>query len=327
MSGDNDTDFGLNDGKMVMQKDFVTITLGVFLTTINVFALGVLSSCRKMMVQIRLMAINLSCTDLLAGVLLIADTYLPVNISLISCRTLLVFWDMAVVVSYCTTTVLSVDPYISMTFPLRYHALMNKTRIKVMMGLTWVVGFIFHFVRYADEFQTYTVCIPNLYHQGKFSRKIDVTVFAASILINVILNIVMFRRIIKISRVSRINPLDQNVRKTMENIRIFTRVLVITGTFLFLYTPVVILNLIISYSNDKKFALSLTGWVSLAGMLCVLNSFANPFLYAWRFRECRYQFLIALCYCSKKRREHYKSMKKKSYITYNISSRDVPEES
>lgn len=119
MSGDNDTDFGLNDGKMVMQKDFVTITLGVLLITINAFALGVLASCQKMMVQIRLMAINLSCTDLLAGVLLIADTYLPVNISLISCRTLLVFWDMAVVVSYCTTTVLSVDRYISMKFPLR----------------------------------------------------------------------------------------------------------------------------------------------------------------------------------------------------------------
>eukprot|EP00105_Crassostrea_gigas_P015657 XP_011432722.1 PREDICTED: beta-2 adrenergic receptor-like [Crassostrea gigas] len=151
MYGNNDTDFGLNDGKMVLQNDSVTITLGVLLVIINIF--GVLASCQKMMVQIRLMAINLSCTDLLAGVLLIADTFLPVNISLVSCRTLLVFWDMAVVVSYCTTTVLSVDRYISMTFPLRYHALMNKTRIKVIMGLAWGVGFIFHFVRFADEFE------------------------------------------------------------------------------------------------------------------------------------------------------------------------------
>lgn len=237
MYGNNDTDFGLNDGKMVLQNDSVTITLGVLLVIINIF--GVLASCQKMMVQIRLMAINLSCTDLLAGVLLIADTFLPVNISLVSCRTLLVFWDMAVVVSYCTTTVLSVDRYISMTFPLRYHALMNKTRIKVIMGLAWGVGFIFHFVRFADEFEKYTVCIPHLYHQGKCARKIDVTLFAASILINVILNIVIFRKIIKISRDSRTNPLDQNFRNSMENIRIFIRVLVITGTFLFLYTPVV----------------------------------------------------------------------------------------
>ena len=327
MSSENGTDYGLNDSKMVMQKDFFTISLGIVLTTVNIFALGVLASCKKMMVQIRLMAINLSCTDLLAGVLLIVDTYLPIDISLVSCRTLLVFWDMAVVVSYCTTTVLSVDRYISMTFPLRYHVLMNETRIKIIMAITWVLGFIFHFGRYADEFQTYTVCIPNLYHQGKFARKIDVTIFAISILFNVSLNIIMFRRIINITRVSRIKPLDQNICKTMDNIKIFTRVLVITGTFLFLYTPVVILNLIISYSDDKKFTLSLTGWVSLAGMLCVLNSFINPFLYAWRFRECRYQFLVALCFCSEKRREHYRSLKKKCYVTYNISSRDVQEQS
>nr|XP_022329015.1 melanocortin receptor 3-like [Crassostrea virginica] len=326
MANDNSTDYDLSDSKMVLQKDFVTISLGVVLTIVNIFALRVLAACKKMMVQIRLMAINLSCTDLLTGVLLIVDTYLPVDISLVSCRALLVFWDMAVVVSYCTTTVLSVDRYISITFPLRYHVLMNETRIKIIMASTWVLGFIFHFGRYADEFQIYTVCIPSLYHQGKYARKIDVTIFAMSILFNIFLNIVMFRRIIKITRASRINPLDQNVRKSMNNIKVFTRVLVITGTFLFLYTPVVIISLMISFSTNKEFTLSLRGWFSLTGMLCVLNSFANPFLYAWRFRECRYQFLMALCFCSEKRREHYQSMMNKCYITYSISTKDTQEE-
>ena len=65
MSSENGTDYGLNDSKMVMQKDFFTISLGIVLTTVNIFALGVLASCKKMMVQIRLMAINLSCTCLL----------------------------------------------------------------------------------------------------------------------------------------------------------------------------------------------------------------------------------------------------------------------
>lgn len=100
----------------------VLIPIGVPICLENILAMVVLFRCRRMIPQIKMLAINLSITDFCTGFMLC----LPDDI-VNSCTYKKYLAGPFVVVSLLTITVIFVDRCCSLIFALRYYEIVTKS--------------------------------------------------------------------------------------------------------------------------------------------------------------------------------------------------------
>lgn len=128
------------------------------------------------------------------------------------------------------------------------------------------------------------------------------------------LYMLMFIKIYRLSRSIFPNDELRSIHLYKKHTRILFKLSAITVSFMLLYTPMIVLNVIVVFNNDL--AISVLGWQRFAGLLVLLNSFINPFLFVLRFTECRYTFLAIVCFACKAQREKYQNLKKQFGVSF-----------
>jgi hypothetical protein len=298
--------------------------IGVFITLVNLVALFILAQAKKMIIQIKILSMNLAVTDLLTGVAVLGDSFLSPVLPENVCRPLLYLYCLGVLVSFLTVTGMVLDRFYAMFFPFKYHNFLEKKTCLFIVALLWICGCLLSVVNFYDGFQIYDiqeieVCIAYVM-VGKTGLTIVTVLFCIFMAMNVVLYILMFRKMFKLSNAVHIaDALNrrkhfQNQAKTLMNLS------AITATFMVLYTPLIVMNLVDIFNRNPAMKTTILNLQSRFGALVLLNSFINPFLFVWRFMECRYTFLIIICYCNKTRRDHYCDLRK----THCVSFLDVP---
>ena len=174
-------------------------------------------------------------------------------------------------VSFGTMTVISVDRLMALHYHMRYASLMTECRVKFIVGMIWVVIFLF----------------SGFYVWKKFLFHLSTGIFIAMCLV------ISTFSYIKIYGIVRHHQLQIHVQEqamensdTANNIRMARLRKSAINTFIFYifmvicYFPQVVLLSLFGtiYKNWK------TEW-SFATTVVYVNSSVNPILYCWRLRE------------------------------------------
>ncbi|XP_062601018.1 beta-2 adrenergic receptor-like [Saccostrea cucullata] len=324
-----ETDFKMDTNEtrrstLVLQQAVLPSLIGLIIALINLAAILILAQCKRMNHQIRLMSINLAVTDLMTGVAILIDAFLPTMLEEGLCRFLMYFYCIGVVVSFLTITGMLVDRFVALYFPFGYLVLLGKERsLGIILGI-WFTGLILTAVNFFDGFQAYQyqdfVICAQYTVRGKTGLLTVTAIFCFLIVVDVVLYMLMFIKMYKISgATSGLETLTRE-KQFKYQARILIKLSAILGCFMLLYTPMIIINIIDIINTDPSNKRVILTWQSFAGLLVLLNSFINPFLYVWRYTECRYTFLMIICCCNKNRREKYRKLKKHFFEPYLVQT-------
>jgi hypothetical protein len=191
----------------------------------------------------------------------------------------------------------------------------------------WITGSILTILNYYDGFSLYQMkdmafCV-NAFMVGNTGLTINTVNFCISLIIDLLLYILMFAKIRGMTHPAQ-DGHQLRQRSYQQQARILMKLSAITGSFIFLYTPQIVLN-VIWLLCDPSLQKTILTLQSLAGFLILFNSFINPFLYVWRFTECRYTLLMIICFCNKTRQEKYRNLRKQFYVSFLDNRSDASE--
>lgn len=287
--------------------------LSILIISSNFFALLTLTKCKRMALQIRIFAINLTITDLSTGLVLLVDSiveYIQSGGFPISwCRTRGILYSTMINSSIFTVAVLSFDRCFSLYYSIRYQYIVTGTKVRVACVLIWVVGLISGVCTYIQGILKYpdakSAC--NFLIITEVSGRIIilfVTVIPLTLIVSAYIAI-----LVKIKQTYTSVTDAQYMMKTFilkQQFRSTIKILVIAGVFILLYVPFSVCTTMILAKAD----VNLAEFLRYSHILILSNSFTNPFLYAWRFRECRINFCIMVCYCNKNLRQKLQTKRK-----------------
>lgn len=312
----NTTDQSLFD----LPQNIPSMLSGMTIVSLNLLALLILAQTKRMNFQIKVMTMNLAVTDFLTGIAIVLDSFLSLALPEYLCRPLMYLYCIGVVVSFMTITGLLLDRVFAIFHPFRYQrfASHEKKFSSVVLVTLWIAGGFLSAVNYIDGFKIYNtayVAVCASYSViGRVGLGIVTMLFSSFIILNLCLYMLMFNKIYRLSRSVYPNDELRSIHLYKKHTSILFKLSAITVSFMLLYTPMIVLNGIAVLNNDL--AKSLQGWQRFAGLLILLNSFINPFLFVLRFTECRYTFLSIVCFACKSQREKYKNLKKQFGVSF-----------
>ena len=124
----------------------VVLIVSVLIICSNILNLCVLRVTHQIPTISRLCLLNLSCADLLVGVVACAPSVYPAvtgrwPYGILCCQIAGIAHGMSVTVSIWSLAMVSVDRYVAIIHPLKYPTLLTPLRCKVTLGLMWVLAF------------------------------------------------------------------------------------------------------------------------------------------------------------------------------------------
>lgn len=284
----------------------VLIPIGVPICLENILAMVVLFRCRRMIPQIKMLAINLSITDFCTGFMLC----LPDDI-VNSCTYKKYLAGPFVVVSLLTITVIFVDRCCSLIFALRYYEIVTKKFLVFTYVCIWIFSFLLIYVMFHDYRSEYGIYCGILYLTPRepiniISRLITLIILLFNIFLYIYLSINVSVRFSRNTAQSSSKDVNGVIRKLS----------VITGFFLICYSPYIITQVLQGTLYDSTYSGTIHA-VSLS--LTLLNSAINPVLYVWRFNEARFQLKLLFCLWNRRKTEKIVLERNSFFATYYIS--------
>ena len=212
------------------------------------------------------------------------------------------FSDICVILLHLT--VISVDRFIAIKFPLRYKTLVTRQRMKTTLALVWLfplVGTVVlphllpkeayeDFIDYYDSFHS---CISFHHHQFQNTSKI----FAAIIIVlyialPCIVTLVGYVYIIKVSRAQqlRLENQAQLERETMRKVEIKVAVTygIIIGAFMICFFPLLTGTLYQQFKEEER--KNMIRVMQILSIIASISACVNPAVYTWRNRDFRKAF-------------------------------------
>ena len=281
---------------------------GVIVTVLNMVTLLALKRCKHMCVQIRILAMNLAISDVNAGLVCFYTTivrYIPRTCFTHFLQT--IWMSSTVYVTILTVTAMAVDRLFATYWAMKYLTFMTSTKIKLVCLFLWVISLVL---------ATSAVIFGNLDCYGDDIQSSDGRIAYLFFICCVIMlssYIGIFRNVLMHLRAEKNLNLPMNAyRKTR-----LTSVIKVTTIVIFFivnYTPLM-LYIIIDMIKPNLFT-GINSFLTISIGMAVLNCFINPFLYVWRFEQCRQEVVAMLCFLNKKKITKIRTIMKKNHATY-----------
>lgn len=282
------------------------VIVGSTMAVWNIIAIAMLIQCKRMIYQIKVIAINLAVTDFSTGFFSVVDAVLAMyglNVKYEWCVIRCHLDIMLVIASIFFMTVFALDRFLSLQFAMLYQELVSKRRIYISCILTWLLATTVTVLTYINGFKRTSpcICVDNEGHP-----MISLVFRNACFLTIVLVYIYLFWHVKQQNR--KITALGN---KPGPNMRPAMKISVIVAAVFFMYFPK---NIFLLYyvlrnryvqENLKMFAALI--------YIEKLNSLVNPILYAWRFKECRMYLMKSFCFWSSN------MMQRARYIDYELT--------
>lgn len=294
--------------------DSVLLAFGIPIFLANIIGIVVVWQSTKLPFQIRLLTLNLSYADGGIGLVML----LPRRWLYKECNVRKYLLEILGTSSFLTITAFNVDRCLVILYAIQYTMFITKSRIFTVCVVIWILSSSIVYLLYSDEqwetlgFSCEEAFASNLRTSNVIGHVIRTVIILINVLIMVLLCLYLRDRMKQLSRTG----LQQFKVKHWDYQAVtIKKILLITIMFTVLYTPYMICQLILSTHVQTRSEFIIKG---LSAMASLLNSFVNPFLYIFRFKECRFQFKLLFCRWNKSILEETERVRKQSFATYTI---------
>ena len=312
----------------VVFENEVLTSIGITISLENVMAMFILSRCRKLAFQIRILSLNLAVTDFLAGgCLCIPNDYFSIQFG---CRYKKVLVGTMLITSMCTVTAFNVDRCCTFYFNMRYQSYISEKRLRIACLFFWITGILMSYCLFFEWAPTSDpiglTCRllrdPPRKPVNFVGQYIPASIVLSNIFLYAYMIVYLKRRMVKVK--PRVWIEDGAGTKAIETkgyideqTKIVMKLSVITGSFVVMVAPYMIFLSV----NAEQIGERVHHFLKLiTGTVMFMNSAWNPVLYVWRFKEARYHLKRIICICSRAKRSKFAKENKAYFATYGIST-------
>lgn len=256
---------------------------------LNILAFVSLKRCKHMCKQIKVLSLNLTLTDISFGCSLVYGYVLDLlednNVTPYCWAFAFEFvWSsISLTMSFVTVTLFGIDRFLALYFTFRYYVLISKNRCYGVFLFLWCLAIALYSKLAFDQYN----CDETTFQLSQNNISI------ISLYLAIIFMLLSYIGImIKIKKEYKFNQSCKRI-KDMLNWKPLVKISTIVVTFYIMYIPLIVYTTFIYV--DIRFARKLGPMRNIVSFMLFFNSWINPILYAWRFKECRYEMLKIVC--------------------------------
>ena len=186
-------------------------------------------------------------------------------------------WIVTVTATTYSLSAVSLDRFISVTYPLQYHQVMTEKRCHVVIFLIWIGSMIFAFPRLVlDDFVKL--------------EKLWIACSVTTVAIPLLVMCLSYGKIFLVVQKANRSVEDQNAHITSVsagNKKAAVTIGIIVSLFIVTFIPTTVVSFMLLFEDDLCKELQLNDvwlWVALVSFT---HSAANPWVYGLRYRELR----------------------------------------
>lgn len=294
--------------------DNVLLAFGIPIFLANLLGIIVVWQSTKLPFQIRLLTLNMSYADGGIGLFML----FPRRWLYQECNIRKYLLEIMGTSSFLTITAFNVDRCLIIFYAIHYTMFITKSRIFTVCVVIWIFSLLIVYLLYSnEELETLGFsCEEAFTGYLRTTNIIGHIVRTIIIIMNVIIMIVLCLYLRNRMKVMSHTGSQQFKTKHWDyQVVTVKKILLITMFFTVLYTPYMICQLFVSTHIQTRSDFILKALSALASML---NSFINPFLYIFRFKECRFQLKLLFCRWNKSLIEETERERKQSFASYTI---------
>ena len=294
--------------------DNVLLAFGIPIFLANLLGIIVVWQSTKLPFQIRLLTLNMSYADGGIGLFML----FPRRWLYQECNIRKYLLEIMGTSSFLTITAFNVDRCLIILYAIHYTMFITKSRIFTVCVVIWIFSLLIVYLLYSNEeletlgFSCEEAFTGNLRTTNIIGHIVRATIIIMNVIIMIVLCLYLRNRMKVMSHTG-----SQQFKTKHWDYQVVTvkKILLITMFFTILYTPYMICQLFVSTQIQTRSDFILKALSALASML---NSFINPFLYIFRFKECRFQLKLLFCRWNKSLIEETERERKQSFASYTI---------
>ncbi|XP_062594812.1 melanopsin-like [Saccostrea cucullata] len=294
--------------------DSVLLAFGIPIFLANILGTVVVWRSIKLPFQIRLLTLNMSYADGGIGLFML----FPRSWLYKECNVRKYLLEILGTSSFLTITAFNIDRCLMIFYAIHYTVIITKSKIFTLCITIWIFSLFIVYLLYSNEkLETLGFSCEEAFEEDlRTTNVIGQTIRVVIIIINVIILIVLCVYLKKkMQKMSHTGMSKFKVKHWDYQAITLKKILVITIFFTVLYTPYMICQLFLSTHVTTRGVFIIKALSALASML---NSFVNPFLYIFRFKECRFQLKLLFCRWNKSVIEVVERERKQSFASYTI---------
>lgn len=294
--------------------DNVLLAFGIPIFLANLLGIIVVWQSTKLPFQIRLLTLNMSYADGGIGLFML----FPRRWLYQECNIRKYLLEIMGTSSFLTITAFNVDRCLIIFYAIHYTMFITKSRIFTVCVVIWIFSLLIVYLLYSNEeletlgFSCEEAFTGDLRTTNIIGHIVRATIIIMNVIIMIVLCLYLRNRMKVMSHTG-----SQQFKTKHWDYQVVTvkKILLITMFFTILYTPYMICQLFVSTHIQTRSDFILKALSALASML---NSFINPFLYIFRFKECRFQLKLLFCRWNKSLIEETERERKQSFASYTI---------
>jgi len=292
----------------------ILLVFGITIVALNLLALSALIRSRKMNMQIRYHAMNLTITDILIGInqlLMYTTLSLSATNNMVLCTITLYSYRIVCNQNTLVITSLAVDRFLCLYFDVMYVQYVTKRFILISSALVWLLNIFYSIISYiATDAHEHDFCfVVNRFRGIEYTCALIITCFIVVFIsyFGIFINIRKHLNKIKSNRVDMSGVMKMQFKYTV-------KVTIIALAFFITYLPLSIHIFLVTLRPNLLWKTLLFYYIS--GFIYLTNSIINPILYALRFQECRLEIVSLLCFWNKKMSKRNDQRKKELHAVF-----------
>ena len=309
--------------KIVM--DLVMFGIASFIIVANVFTSMGLLKCHRMSLQIKALSLCLNSAGICIGIFLllslISDYFSVLKNDIFICSSIFYGFRTATLVCLGTLASFAVDRALSVVFAMRYYSNVTQNTSFVWCVAIWITSISLTVISFREGFSQVQNCFKDPDNNALGAEYLIVSALVCFVLI-ILSYAIIFRKVIEY--IGEILPKGHNapsVSKSRYHYRASIKILILILLFVMFFLPSGIYIAVVAFKTELKYNSPLLR--RIVGLFYLLNSCANPVMYAWRFKECRLHCKALLCVWNKNKLSAIKRKQMLYYCNY-IQSHDDP---
>ena len=314
----NDTSEASQLSEMVRAINLFGVVLGVASIVLNLVFLVAMRFLKERSTAYNTLMWNLSIADLMASLLFLLTRHFPsgpfaymteANDFILHEGLPYIFRSMPWMffTGYLfTLTCLTVHQYVAVCKPWKYSKLVTRKIMRLSLVLVWGLSSLQVIIPSVvllglAAFSDKTAAKVGLYYVSRVEMQIWMAIFAVTTLFNIILDIIIYRKIkvLKLKHMKHPGTNQQTMNIKMKQEAFITVTLLLTAS-LFCRLPFPLFSIVgLELATSGKI-IAATGYLinSIIVFLLFLNFFADPIVYMCRMKEVRIAFKYMTGHCT-----------------------------
>ncbi|XP_052068288.1 olfactory receptor 867-like [Mytilus californianus] len=273
----------------------------LFIVLEHAFAMFLISKCKNVQKSVKFLVSNLCIIDIIAGLWGFVRAHIRFHLidKKITCMLDVLFTTCVLNVSALLVSAIAIDRYTSVFRPMTYTQIVNKRVLATACCVFWTLGAVIAVIALYSEF-AYT---DDIGCELRMSQQ-EVFPWLLVLLRVVCIFIITFSYSRMYSKIVSLGKVYSSEIKRRE-LRSIAKILLIVSPHLILHISYVFIFFLKPILNIKNA-------ISIISLIYTIIILLDALIYVFRFKECRINMAIYMCFCRKEYRD--RKIKKRTLL-------------